>query len=391
MLGQVRDMLLAMASSELLNAEIPFSDGKTLGDVLDFATSFKSEFLDPLFASGDSLRPDDDGDGDIDLNFSSIQSLLDAIEAGLSLASGSLTAAYDPDTEELTFTFTIEAGLGFGEAKVETATPGGPANEVQRLSVNAVATGVSDGLDDTFRLAFPDGDGLLEFTDPIALNLTALNDGVDNASDDPNAALIETRLEDLGGIDNVAVTFEGNAFRIEFLGALAGQNVAQLKSDATELAGRFSVDFGASLGGIASIETSGSFGILASLMSTLTFGIDLSPSQALEITPVLYSTDASVGVERPEGATNNKVQILAVKNATDGEYNLILDPTPGSPGDEETTADIAFDATAGTIATRLENLVSVTDVNVALSTFGNHRFYVITFNNPGDPPALLAA
>jgi len=82
MLGEVADLLGSIGDSKLLEIGIPFTE-LNLGDILDFGDSFKETILDPLFTSGDALRPDNNEDGQIDWNditFTSIQGLLDRLE-----------------------------------------------------------------------------------------------------------------------------------------------------------------------------------------------------------------------------------------------------------------------------------------------------------------------
>ena len=367
MLGQIKDMLLAMAHSELLKAELPFS-GKTVGDALDFAEAFKEEVLDPLFTSGDILRPDDDGDGAVDLEFSSIQGLVTA--SALNIPGRK--ASYDPNSKELKFTIRFDHSLG--EAIVQTQREGDAnTNEIQRIAINATGG--------TFKLAFTDDDGLLEFTDDITFAAAA------KIADDATNS-VEKRLEDIEGIIDVNVESTDNGYEIEFVNP-GMRDVPSLISDAADLIG-FPIDFGASLGGMTDIQTSGAFGIAAGLNAELTFGIDLSPSQTLELTPQVYAPAEGVTVTRPLGATDNHVQIITVRNATEGTYTL----TFGA----ETTKAIDFDA-ADNIATdsiesvekHLQDLTGIDDVGVKLTTVGNHRFYVVTFNTPSNPASLLTA
>lgn len=375
MLQQVIDALAAMAKAEAMKAQIPFTGGKTLGEVLDFAEVFKEQVFDPLFVSGDALRPDNDGDGAPDLNFSSIQSLVNRLTTALSIGTP-LTAAYNPMTQELSFTINFDRVLAFGEAKVSELRPGATGiNEQQKIEINATGG--------TFRLVFPDDNGAPKFTAPINFNAPATGVG------SVEAALEALRASD--GItpllSNVTVTKSGNTYTVEFLGNQAEKNVTLLTADSANLTGGlFPLNFGVSLGDIAGVQTTGSFAMAADLSAGLTFGFDLSPSQKIELAPTTYSNTAEVSVERPEGATTNKVQIVIVRNATSGQFKLAFDSVETTP--------IAFNAPAtgvGSVEAALEALAAIDDVTVVRTEVGNHRFYVVTFNTPGDPAALLTA
>ena len=55
MLSGVLSDLASLAGSAALKTPVPFT-GKTVGDLLDYATAFKTKVIDPLFVSGNSLR-----------------------------------------------------------------------------------------------------------------------------------------------------------------------------------------------------------------------------------------------------------------------------------------------------------------------------------------------
>ena len=152
MLGEVGNLFAAIAQSQgLQQTRIPFTN-VTIGDALDFARVFKNEVLDPLFKSGDALKPDGNGDGQVDVkdfNFNGIQSLLDRLAVAVGLSPGALRASYNTDTNELKFNFVIDPWFGLGtsaealtgpKAEVTTIRQGsGSQNEVQELVVNATS------------------------------------------------------------------------------------------------------------------------------------------------------------------------------------------------------------------------------------------------------------
>jgi hypothetical protein len=215
MLGGVFNTFVSLAGSNALKTPIPFT-GKTVGDLLDYATAFKTRVLDPLFVSGNALRPDNDGDGAPDFTFGSIQDLVNDLTTSLGLGTP-LTAAYDPATKQLSFAISFNRALGFGQANVVEAQHGDASHdEIQTLTVNAISSGGT--LADTYRLAFPDANGLLQFTAPIAYNAPAT--GTNS---------VQARLEALTGIGvghlSVTVPDAGspNVYRIEFTGTKGHQ------------------------------------------------------------------------------------------------------------------------------------------------------------------------
>jgi hypothetical protein len=388
MLGQVLDTFTLLAGSKLLEAEIPFT-GTTLGDVLDFATNFRTRVLDPLFESGSLLRPDNDGDGTADFKFSSIQDLVGNLATNLGL--GGLTSSYDPASKELAFKIEFARGIAFGEADVATTQAGATGkNEIQTVTINAVKdiNGTADDLlTDTFRLAFPDANGALEFTAPIAF--------------DADAATVDAKLEALKGINlgngasnNVKVSKSGSIYTIEFQNALKEKNVAQLQSDASQLSGVYPLTFSLiKLGDLGGIDTSSTFSMAAALKAGLTFGIDLDPSTSIEITPPVFDPDTDemvVGAQKTEGS--NKVQVVTVHNATFGTYQLIYDGPTAGTGDVALTGDIQWDASAAAVDDALDALVGGdANVSVVKTTSGNDSIYTITFADAQTPEKVLAA
>ncbi len=126
MLNQILGLLSSMASSSAVNLPIPFTS-LTVGQVIDFATSFKHTVLDPLFKSGDAFKPDANGDGNFnadDINFSSVQDFLNRIAVGIGFSPGTLKADFDSSTGELTFPFSFETNLGFGTPVVVSFATG---------------------------------------------------------------------------------------------------------------------------------------------------------------------------------------------------------------------------------------------------------------------------
>ncbi|MDX1384599.1 MAG: hypothetical protein R3190_13185, partial [Thermoanaerobaculia bacterium] len=397
LLRQVLDALTAIAGSQILDTPLPFT-GQTVGEVLDYATSFKTEVLDPLFASGDLRVPDigPDGvsgvpDGVPDFSFGSIQELSERLSSALGL---SIQANYDSAENQVSLALSFERAFGFGSATVGTAQQGGDgADEVQTLRLNAVdssgffAAGDTNTLSDTFRLAFPDADGVLEFTADIPRSASAQQ--------------IEDALEDLEGIGagNVAVAVPDGAdpgvFAIAFIGALAGTDVDPLVADATQLMGAFSVDLGTSLGELVDIETSGSFNLLATLDAGLTFVLDLDPSRAIQISPALPDTAADAVVERGAGAVDDRLQLLTVSNASGGSFSLSFGGSSSGALDVDATDAEPFPSAAA-LRSAIQGLgLSVDSVDRTL-TLNDAVYEIRLASDPGgllgvDPSGLEAA
>ncbi len=392
MLQAIANALTAMVGTELRQIVIPFSN-KTVGDILDYGTAFKKRILDPLFKSGDLLRPDFNGDGRFDfddLSFSSVQTMITKLGTALGLPSGSLAFVWTPATKTFSFRLDFSKALGFGAAKVEEKLAGsGSQNEVQKVTLNAVGVSFA-GINNTYRLAFPDLNGVLQFTNAIAYNAIA--------------GTIDSALEGLNGInrglastDNVGVVKNGDVIEVTFRGALANTNVALMTSDATDLAGSFSFNLGAALGPIAGIQTQGTFTLLASLIAGMSIGLDLNPNQALEVTPAVYTPIVSATADVPVGATTNATQVLTFQNVNGGTFTLELDLNGDGDADDagERTAAISYSTTAGTLGTSIQTALdglgggSVNLGAPAVVSFGNIRIVTVTLSAPATPARLL--
>ncbi|MDH4156934.1 MAG: hypothetical protein OEW00_06620, partial [candidate division Zixibacteria bacterium] len=360
MLAQVKDTFSALAKSDFLDTEIPFT-GKTVGDILDFATIYKKK-LDSLFASGNMLIPDNTDDGVPDLTFTNIQEM--ATQLGVALG-----ATYNPSTKELTFHLDINKLLSFGGASVATTTQGDdnpPANEVQTVTVS------SDAI--FFRLGMADSQGVVSFTSELPVGISAAD--------------LEKVLEALPSIktsptsDNVTVGKAGNVYTITFKNDQGHKDVPQLVSG-------IPLSFTKGLGDLASITTSSTIGLTANLTAGLDFGIDLDANSTVDVTPPIFAPDTTAGVvvTLPQGATTNAVQILTVNNATFGNYTLTF-------GGEE-TANIAYNASGNDVQTKLRNLSTTTDdtLTVTKATDGNDSIYTITLKGADvgstDPANLI--
>lgn len=302
---------------------------------------------------------------------------------------------------------------GGGSVDVETTTPGvSSSNEVQYLLVREVVGPIFG----TYTLSF---DGY---------TTSALNY-------DANAATIQAALEALPaiGAGNVSVTGgqgvpgisygDGWYYTIEFIGALAGVNVSQITADDEDLTDSGTVLVTILLtGGVATLElqlvnlgtpTGGVYSLTYDGQTTDSLAYDAEPEDietALEnlsnltnvqvkghsgIFTVRFDSDPEtnvaeiainsaglVGATSPsvttiiEGASasgTNEVQTIIVYG-TGGTYTLTFDG--------QTTSATAWNASAATLETNLENLSNITAVSVSGSGTPADP-YVVTFENPG--------
>jgi hypothetical protein len=374
MLGGVLDTLNAITNGAVMNTDIPFTS-ETLGNLLDFGTSFKQDVLDPLFKSGDFLNPDFNGDGNVtfaDLNFSSIQSLVGKLAASLNIP---VTAAFDPANNEVTFSIDYARAFGLGAGSVVTTTQGvlNTTAEVQKLTFDPTKV-------KSFRLAYRDhSTGTLVVTNSIDATL----------SDAALATAIDTAVEGLSNAFSTKVNVTGTTaagYTITFDKTLG--NLDQLG-----FAGEQSLNFGASLGDFASVSTTGSIGMAAALSTGLTFGIDLTPDQAVQIAPVNATpqNQGSVTVSLPN--TNSFSTQTLVITATGGQFALGLD-NPAVSGASQTDA-INFDAGNSTIQSAINNKLSgqlggsTVAVTGGLADANNVRTLTLTFSGGTGPGALL--
>ena len=229
MLQQLGTMLGAMASSAAMNLPIPFTS-MTVGNALDYATAFKHKFVDPLFKSGDSSNPDANGDGKFDfndINFDSIQSLLDRLDAMMGLAPGTLKANFDETTNELTFSFSFDDNLGLGTPVVIASQPvasvvsvqngnsSTPAHEIQLIVVNATGG--------TFKVGLGANESVSSFSPTADEHLNI------------QSAIAGFTINGVAIGGNVTVQRHGNVYTVEFATSLG--DVALLSVDSTGLSG----------------------------------------------------------------------------------------------------------------------------------------------------------
>ncbi|TMC67653.1 MAG: hypothetical protein E6J13_16180 [Chloroflexi bacterium] len=313
MLQQVSDLLSGISDSEFLTIPIPFTD-LTLGGVLDIGLGFKQSVIDPLFKSGDSLKPDNNGDGAVDasdLNFSSIQQLGKhlAKTLGLDLGGGGGT------TSNLSFT---PQYLTKGDVAVRAKT--GDDKTVQLVTVQNAAGG-------TFKLR---NDATDVTTGAIAFNAPA-EGGVQSVKELLNAAL------GAGTVTSVIMSPKG------------------LDSRVYEIT--FASDPGVLLEGV--IKDAGTATLVSAGHKELSLRMEYTPTFGFGEARVGTSLEGGNGVNEKQTVTLNAVASPA-GDGLDDTFQLALRLDANSP--LLFTSDIAWNATAAQVATAIESLgVKLTD------------------------------
>src|SRR5207247_4455400 len=186
-------------------------------------------------------------------------------------------------------------------------------------------------------------------------------------------------------------------------GSLTSSNVKRIAA-----AGGFSVDFGASLGSLAGVQTTGDIIPLATLLAQATFGVDLSPSQNLDVGPVIFQPGPRVDVTTTQQGgksitvsalrpgvlnTTGEIQVLTVRSDTGGQFSLSFDANhDGTIGSGESAAGIAYNVLPATLESTLGGLNTLSgNVHVSKAANPNGNVYTITFDDsPGDVPLLAA-
>lgn len=248
------------------------------------------------------------------------------------------------------------AGTGIVQA-VSQAIRNTGTNEVQTVTV----TGASGG---TFTLTFTDQDGGQQTTGGIAYNATAAN--------------VKNELESLDGIDLVNCTggpLNTSAVSVEFDGINAGAALTQMSADGTNLTG----------GGVAVATTTE--GVAGNVTGTVTAayvgeGADTYKDTQVTITspnseeygsPVQLEFEISsvtglpfwADITQTAVAGKDEVHKITIENATGGTYTLTGDFGSG----DETTGNIAYNASAATVEAAIEALTSVMAADIAV--YGN--------------------
>lgn len=297
MLGQVMSAFTTLGQSELLDAAVPFTD-LTLGEILDYGTSFKRGVLDPLFVSGDAFKPDNDNDGAADFTFGSAQELATQLSAALGIT---VEATFDTVDQELRFTFNWNEALTFGGALVATSMQGvaNSTSEVQTVTIPSTSV--------NFRLGYKDSEGNIRFTGELVHD--------PNMSNADAAKMVDDALEVLPGLNtnanNVTVSRSGNVYTVTFNNALG--NVEQLVTG-------IPLNFGETLGDLASIETNAVIDAGVTIGTSMTFGIDLSANSTVELTPAIYQPADVSGVLSGTAEFDITIINRGAPVIVDGEY-----------------------------------------------------------------------
>jgi len=318
MLQQVSDLLNGISGNPFLATPIPFTD-LTLGDVLDFGKGFKQSVIDPLFKSGDSLKPDNNGDGAVDakdLNFSSIQQLGERL-TGLSLGGGG-----GPSNFRLTPQY-------ISGADVSVRAKEGDDKTVQLVTVLNAKGG-------DFKLRLDNGTTDAT-TAAIAFNAPA---------DDVKTAL-NTALAAAGSaitVSSVSVTPKGDSGRVYEI---------TFASDPEALLLEIIKD-----GSTKTLESAGN--------KELTLRIEYTPSFGFGEARVGTELDGGSGIDEKQTITVNAVASPPGDGLED-TFQLGLRLEPNSP--LLFTSDIAWNATDAELESALQRLgVKLTELSVVTNT-----------------------
>ncbi|MGH7339389.1 MAG: hypothetical protein ACREKH_02775, partial [Candidatus Rokuibacteriota bacterium] len=317
MLQQVSDFLGGISGSEFLTTPIPFTD-LTLGGVLDIGLGFKQSVIDPLFKSGDSLKPDNNGDGAVDasdLNFSSIQQLGKHLARTLGVDLGGSGA-----TSSLSFT---PQYLTKGDVAVRAKA--GSDTTVQLVTVQNAAGG-------TFKLRLHNA--LVDVTtDAIAYNASA---------EDVKTAL-----------NNALVA-----------GTVSGVSLIPKGPDSRVYEVTFATDPGVLL--LEIIKDAGTATLVSAGHKELSLRMEYTPSFGFGEARVGTSQEGGGGINEKQTVTINAVASPAGDGLED-TFQLGLRLDAGAP--LLFTSDVAWNASAAQVETALERLgVTLTDLSVVTGT-----------------------
>lgn len=248
-------------------------------------------------------------------------------------------------------------GTGIVQA-VSQAIRNTGTNEVQEVSVSGATGG-------TFTLIWTAPSGTIYTTAGIAYNATA--------------SAVKSALEDTDGIDLVNCTggpMNTAAVAVEFDGIHAGKGLNQMTIDGTNLTG----------GGSEAVTTTteGAAGNVKGTVTAAYVGSGPSTYKDTQVTVTSPNKEAygsplnlEFSISSVEGVTywaditrdgvlgKDEVHKITIENATGGTYTLTNDFGSG----DETTAAIAYNATAATVETAIEALTSVSAADI--SVYGN--------------------
>ena len=195
-----------------------------------------------------------------------------------------------------------------------------------------------------FWLSFVNGSGGIELTDKIVSNITG--DGLKN-----KLAALPTLT---GNIASVArVDGDTTAYLITFTSLTRYMHTLGA-------AGGFSLDFGASLGGLASLTTTGSIIPLARLVATLTFGINLNPTSAIAVGPAQFDPGRA-STRRPRATVASRSRSGRSAPGVSGLAGTVLVLTVNGGGNFTVAAGgapttVSASASAATLDTAIEGL-----------------------------------
>ena len=383
MLGQVAGFFSSIAGQSFLGQQIPFTS-ITLGQALDYAQEFRHEILDPLFKSGDSTKPDANGDGKVDFNdfnFSSIQDLLDRLDAALGLAPHTLTATFNPSDGTLTFGFSLDQTFGIGTG-VDIAPAGGDVVDSAPLSGGTKFTLASPSAGN-YTIAFGSStSGTVAFGADVA----AVSSAVAGLSGLPSGTIVTC--------ENGAANCAGGPFKVTFNDGsyvlLTPNEVQQIVLGASTSpgTGTFAISTASStVGGISSSVSLATFttdvntllgaGVARVACANGTSSCDGGPFQVVFDGSSVAGTDVPLIAIDSSKLTNanNLVQVLTVPSGT-GNFWVAY---PNGSNALELTDQLSGGIVAADLKTAIQGLSGLSGhVGSVTEVDGDSTAYVIT-------------
>ncbi|HET7129920.1 MAG TPA: hypothetical protein VFJ93_12675, partial [Gaiellaceae bacterium] len=162
-------------------------------------------------------------------------------------------------------------------------------------------------------------------------------------------------------------------------------------------AGGFSIDFGASLGGLAGVQTTGSIIPLARLVANFTFGVNLTPSSAIAVGPAQFTAGPRVDIQTThDGGKTSALRVIRPGVLGAAGTVLVLTVNGGGTFTLTHASTTSSGLAPGVDATSLESAIatilgiSATNVHVRKSVRPEGWVYTITFDDSVNPALAQA-
>jgi len=284
---------------------------------------------------------------------------------------GSTTTALSTDAAAVTVQTAVEAVVGAGNATV-SGDAGGPYTiefVSGKAKTDVVVMGTGYGVNEAQNVTVTLG------TAGDKLTLTYGEDSTAELDYDATSAEVQTALEAVFGAGNVEVTDGTTGWDIEFVGELAltpmdaftgvcGQNAQQTVAVDLATSGTFTLTYsGQTTSAIAYEATSATVATALKALSNIGDTDVIVTGSAggpwtVEFVGDLGFTDVAA-LTATESCGVNAQQTVTLTGATGGTFTLEYD--------SQVTGDLAYDATAATVATALKALSTIGDSDVAVT------------------------